>query len=119
VTESPEPNELKDEFRLLGENLVENLKALWEHPETEEIRGELKQGLHQLGDTINQLANDFTESPTGKRLQAEAQDFSGRVRSGEVESKVRDELMRALNTINAELGKVREKWSKAGDQEGE
>ena len=119
MTESPEPNELKDEFRKLGENLVENLKALWEHPETEEIRGEFKQGLHQLGDTIHQLANDFSESPTGKKLQADAQDFGEKVRSGEVESKVRDELVRALNTINTELEKVQRKWRETDNQDGE
>jgi uncharacterized protein YukE len=119
VTESKESTELKDEFQKLGENLVENLKALWEHPETEEIRSEFKQGLHQLGDTINQMANDFSESPTGQKLQADAKDFGEKVRSGEVESRVRDELLRALSTINAELTKVQEKWSESGDQETE
>jgi uncharacterized protein YukE len=119
MTETPEPNELKAEFQKLGENLVGNLKALWEHPEAEEIRGEFKQGLHQLGDTINQLANDFSESPTGQRLQEEAQDFGERVRSGEVEAQVREELVRALNMINVELEKVQKKWSEAEDLEPE
>ena len=119
MTESQESNELKDEFRKLGENLVDNLKALWEHPETEEIRSEFKQGLHQLGDTINEMANDFSESPTGQKLQEDAKDFGEKVRSGEVESKVREELVRALNTINSELQKVQEKWNKPGDQEAE
>ena len=117
MTESPEPNELKDEFRKLGENLVDNLKALWEHPETEEIRSEFKQGLHQLGDNIHQLANDFSESPTGKKLQQDAQNFGEKVRKGEVEAKVRNELMRALNAINAELEKVQQRWSDTSDQE--
>jgi hypothetical protein len=119
MTELPEPNELKDEFKKLGENLVGNLKALWEHPDSQEIRSEIEGGLHQLGDTISQLANDFSESPTGQRLQVEARDFGEKVRSGEVESKVRDELLRTLNTINAELEKVRASWNEAADQETE
>jgi len=119
MTESPEPNELKDEFQKLGENLVGNLKALWEHPDAQEIRGEFKQGLHQLGDTINQLVNDFSESPTGQRFQEEAQDFGERVRSGEVEAQVREELVRALNTINAELEQVQKKWSETEGPETE
>lgn len=119
MTESQESTELKEEFRKLGENLVDNLKALWEHPETEEIRSEFKQGLHQLGDTINQMANDFSESPTGKKLQEDTRDFGEKVRSGEVESKVRDELVRALNTINVELEKVQENWRSTGDEDTE
>jgi hypothetical protein len=119
MTESPEPNELKDEFKKLGENLVGNLKALWEHPESQEIRSEIKGGLHQLGDTITKLANDFSESPTGKQFQEDARDFGEKVRSGEVEAKVRDELLHALNTINAELVKVRASWNESADQETE
>ena len=83
----------------------------------EEIRGEFKQGLHQLGDTLNQLANDFSESPTGKKLQEDAKDFGEKVRSGEVESKVREEMVKALNTINVELERVRENWSETSEEE--
>jgi hypothetical protein len=119
MTESQESTELRDEFQKLGENLVENLKAIWEHPETEEVRSEFKQGLHQLGDTITQLVDDFSESPTGQQLQEDARYFGEKVRSGEAETKVREELLRALTTINKELEKVQEKWRETGKQEAE
>lgn len=119
MTESRESNELKEEFQKLAENLAGNFKALWEHPQTEEIRSEFKEGLHQLGDTLNQLANDFSESPTGKKFQEDARGFGEKVRSGEVESKVRAEMVKALNAINTELEKVRENWSGTADQDQE
>ena len=118
MTESKDPKtELSDEFRKLGENLAENIKAIWEHPETTQHREEIKEGLVQLGDTLSQAVRDFSESPTGQKLQAGVDDLGEKIRSGEVESKARQELLQALNTINAELEKVRERLKETSSQE--
>jgi hypothetical protein len=106
--QSESKSELKDEFRKLGENLAESLKALWEHPETMQFRTEMKDGLIQLGDTLSQAVHDFSESPEGQRLQAGVDDIGEKIRSGEVEAKARHELINALNRINIELEKVKE-----------
>jgi hypothetical protein len=106
--QSESKSELKDEFRKLGENLAESLKALWEHPETMQFRTEMKDGLIQLGDTLSQAVHDFSESPEGQRLQAGVNDIGEKIRSGEVEAKARHELINALNRINIELEKVKE-----------
>ncbi len=112
--------ELSDEFRKLGENLVENLKAIWEHPETSQHREEIKEGLVQIGDSLSQVVRDFTESPTGQRIQASVDDLGEKIRSGEVESKARQELIHALTTINTELEKVKERLKETtSDTEGE
>jgi predicted nuclease with TOPRIM domain len=111
--------ELTDEFHKLGENLVENLKAIWEHPDTRYHREEIKEGLVQLGDSLSQVVRDFTESPTGQRLQAGVDDLGEKIRSGEAESKARQELIRALNSINVELEKVKERLKETGTQEEE
>jgi hypothetical protein len=118
MTESTDPKtELSDEFRKLGENLTENLKAIWEHPETKGHREEIKEGLVQLGDTLSQAVREFSESPTGQRLQAGVDDLGEKVRSGEVESRARQELLQALNTINAELEKVKDRLKETSSQE--
>jgi hypothetical protein len=80
---SQSKSELSDEFRKLGENLAESLKALWEHPETRQIRTEMKD-----------------------------------VRSGEVETRARHELIHALNSINIELQKVKERLEQTDIQDG-
>jgi predicted nuclease with TOPRIM domain len=108
MTEKNDPqNELSDEFRKLGENLAGNLRAIWEHPETRQHREEIKDGLVQIGDTISQVVRDFAESPTGQRIQTGADELGEKMRSGEVQSKTREELIHALSRINAELEKVR------------
>ena len=115
---SESKSELKDEFRKLGDNLAESLKALWEHPETMQFRTEMKDGLIQLGDTLSQAVRDFSESPEGQRLQADVEDIGEKIRSGEVEAKARHELIHALNRINIELEKVKEQLAES-NVEGE
>lgn len=118
MTESTDSKtELSDEIRKLGENLAENLKAIWEHPETKQHREEIKEGLVQLGDTLSQAAREFSESPTGQKLQTGVDDLGEKIRSGEVESKARQELLHALNTINAELEKVKERLKETSSHE--
>ncbi|OGO20886.1 MAG: hypothetical protein A2Z14_04165 [Chloroflexi bacterium RBG_16_48_8] len=117
MTEPTDPKtELIDELRKLGENLAANLKAIWEHPETKGYREEIKQGLVQVGDSLNQVVRDFTEGSAGQRLQAGVDDLGEKIRSGEVESKARQELIYTLNRINAELEKVKKRLEETGDQ---
>jgi hypothetical protein len=105
---SESKSELSDEFRRLGENLVESLKAFWENPETKQFRVEIKDSLTELGDSLSEAVRDFSESPEGQRLQANVENFGEKVRDGEVEAKARHELVNVLNKINIELEKVKE-----------
>jgi len=113
-------SELSDEFRKLGENLAESLKALWEHPETKQVRAEMKDGLEQLGDSLSHAVHNFSESTEGQRLQAGVEELGDKFRTGDIESKARYELINALNKINIELEKVRERLEEsAPPEEGE
>ena len=114
---SESKSELSDEFRKLGENLVESLKALWEHPETRQFRTEMKDGLTQLGDSLNQAVQDFSETPEAQQLQAGIEDLGEKIRTGEIETKARNELINALSRINMELEKVREDLEKKDAQD--
>jgi uncharacterized coiled-coil DUF342 family protein len=121
MTETPETkSELSDEFRKLGENLAESLKALWEHHETRQFRTEMKDGLTQLGDSLSQAVHDFSESPEGQQLQEGIEDLGEKIRTGEVEAKARNELINALSRINMELEKVRKDLEEKGahDEDG-
>jgi hypothetical protein len=114
---SQSKTELSDEFRKLGENLAESLKALWEHPETRQFRTEMKDGLTQLGDSLNQAVHSFSESPEGQQLQTGIEELGEKIRTGEVEAQARNELINALSRINMELEKVRENLEEKGARE--
>jgi HD-GYP domain-containing protein (c-di-GMP phosphodiesterase class II) len=107
----------EEEFRRLGENLKESIEAFWNKPENQEFRQEIKSGLVHLGDTVDNLIQDFNESPEGQRLQAEVDDLESRLRSGEVEEKIRQDVLKILGMMNTELEKVKKNWETSGDSE--
>ncbi len=112
MAETPEPeNSIADEFRNLGLNLINTMRAAWESPERRKLQQELEEGLSTLAATIKMEASTFTETPAGQRLKTDLEDLQERVRTGEAESKAREEIIKAIKIINAELEKVTNRWS--------
>lgn len=107
--------DLAGEFHELGKNLQGILRAAWESEERKKLQEELRLGLSDLGNMVNQAANEFQSSPTGQRIKEDMEDFQQRVRSGEVENKVREEILSALRMVNSELEKV--SFRKRGEDE--
>lgn len=108
---------LADEFRNLGKNLTEVMRAAWESPERKNIQAEIEAGLNDMGKSIDKEINSFRQSPSGQRLKSDMEDINQRIRSGEVTIKAREELLAALKRANAELQKVISRWGGAGDSE--
>ena len=110
--QTPE-NDLVNEFRTLGKNLVEALRTAWDSPERKKLEKEISDGLNDLTNTLNTEAKNFKESPTGQQLKSDFEDLRQRVSSGEVENQVRNELLSALRTVNQELQKVTTRWGES------
>jgi hypothetical protein len=104
MTEKPEPEHtIADEFRNLGLNLMSTMRAAWESPERRKLQQELEEGLTALAATIRMEANTFTESPAGQRIKTDFEDLQERVRTGEAETKAREEIIKAIRIINTEV----------------
>lgn len=101
----PPENELADELRNLGQNLKGILHAAWESEERRKLQQEIQKGV----DELQKAVKDFSDSSTGQRLQSDVQDLGERLRTGEVETKVRGDLLKALRALNAELTKATRK----------
>jgi hypothetical protein len=111
VSENPQTEDtLAAEFRVLGQNLMRSLNALWESPERRRLQQEIEDGLNTLATTLKTEAEAFGQSPTGQRLKADLEDLQQRVQSREAEAKVRQGLLEALRALNAELEKVAASW---------
>jgi len=107
MTEKDVPEgDLRAEFRNLGDNLKAAFQAAWESDERVKLQEDIEGGLNDLGQALSQAAEDFANSPSGQQLKHRVEDFGERVRSGEVEDKVRAGLLSALQQINRELEKV-------------
>ena len=115
MSDSQQPD-LTSQFRELGENLKSMFQSAWESEEATKLKEEMKEGLTELGTAANQALEDFNVSEAGQKIKAEAEDFKTRVESGEVETKARDEISKALNLINAELQKAIGSFSKPKEE---
>lgn len=108
--ENPEEN-LSDEFRNLGLNLVNALRTAWESPERKKLQSELEDGLSGLAATLSGEIETFHESETGQRLRSDAAELRDKVRDSKTEKKIRDELIKTLQIVNTELEKTAQSWS--------
>jgi hypothetical protein len=104
--QKPPETDLTEELGNLGKNLVGILHAAWERPERQKLQQEIEVGLTELGSTLKKEAKVVSESQVSQRIKTEVEDLGNRVRSGQVEARVREELVGALHVLNAELEKV-------------
>lgn len=102
----PDEENLTSALHKLGENLLQTLQAAWDSPERKKLQQEIEDGLNDITQTVERQVEDFKQSPTGQQLKADIDDLRERVRSGEAESQLRQELLKALQTINTELEKA-------------
>jgi gas vesicle protein len=112
MSEQPEPQEeftsgdLASEFQELGKNLKNVFVNAWESEQRKNFQKELEDGFSELGESLKQTAEEIHDSDTGQRVKAEAEDLRDRVRSGEVETKIREDILAVLHKVNFELGKI-------------
>jgi uncharacterized membrane protein YccC len=120
MTDDPKgEGSISDEFRSLGENLVKTLRAVWDSPERKKLQQEIEDGLAEVAALLKTEASNISASPTGQQLKSEFEDLRQRVRSGEAEAKAREELLKALKIVNAELEKAVSRWGDADASQGE
>jgi hypothetical protein len=115
----PRKENLSEEFRQLGENLVGLLRAVWDSPERQDLQQEIESGISELGNTVKKEVDSFSESPTGQRLKEDVQAANQKIRSGETQDKIRNELLQALKTVNTELQEASNRWSEERESAGQ
>jgi hypothetical protein len=107
VTEDQQSGDnLSDEFRNLGHNLMNAMRAAWDAPERKKLQQEIEAGLDEFTSTVREEVDHFSQSPTGQRLRSDIGELQERVRSGDVETKIRDDLLAVLRSVNTELEKA-------------
>jgi wyosine [tRNA(Phe)-imidazoG37] synthetase (radical SAM superfamily) len=117
MSENPQDSEsLADAFHKLGVNLVETLRSAWDTPERKKLQQEVEESLVSLSASVKNEFDTFNESPTGQRLKADVEDLRERVRSGEAETQVRLELIKALQLVNTELEKAASRLKRSEEQ---
>jgi uncharacterized protein YukE len=120
MTDEPRPgDDLADELRSLGENLRSVFQTAWDSDDRRRFQQELQKGLGELGESLSQAARDFSQSEAGRQVKEDLRDLGERLQSGEVESKVRQDLTQILRKLNEELGRASNSWGGRSGPEGE
>ncbi len=109
--ETHEPGDLAGELRSLGKNLRDLFRSAWDSEDRKRLQEEIEGGVIDLTDSLRSAAQDFSKSETGRQLQEDVRDLGARVRSGEVESKVRQDLTEVLRRVNEELDRAAKDWA--------
>ncbi len=112
----PSKSDIAEELRILGKNLKDALQSAWDSEERKKLQSEIQAGLADLGVTLNQASDDFKRSQAGQQFKEDMADFRRRVHSGEVSTKVHDELINALRLANIELSKLNARRSASQGQ---
>jgi HAMP domain-containing protein len=102
--------DLASEFRRLGKNLKEALLAAWDSEERRRLEKEIEAGLSEAADALRGAAREFSASPSGQHLREELHDLEERVRTGDLETKVRQDVVGGLRALNAELERAAGTW---------
>ncbi len=102
----PVEGKITEELSSLGKNLIGILRAAWERPERQKLQQEIEGGISDLSSTLRKEAKAVSDSPVSQRIKHDVNDLGNKVRSGQVEAKVREELVDALRALNVELEKV-------------
>jgi vacuolar-type H+-ATPase subunit E/Vma4 len=98
-----------EQLNELGRNLRQVLQSAWESEERRKLQQEIEVGLANLGESLSEAARDFSNSPAGKSLKEDVKDIQERWQSGEMQSKVQNDVMDALRKVNTELQKATQK----------
>ena len=98
-----------DQLNELGRNLRQVLQSAWESEERQKLQQEIEVGLANLGESLSEAAKDFSDSPAGQSLKEDVKDIQERWRTGEMRSKVHNDIMDALRKVNSELQKASQK----------
>jgi hypothetical protein len=114
--ERPSEENLTEEFRKLGKNLVSAIEAAWDSPERKRFQDEFVSGLNEFGETLRKEADQLVNSSTGQRIKDDVENIGEKIRSSETQVKVRQDLINSLKYANSEIQKILDRWSESGGQ---
>jgi hypothetical protein len=101
-----QPNSIAAEFIELGRNIKQALQSAWTSEERRRLQSEIETGLREASRALKQATDELSKSQAAQNLKADAEDLHRRVQNGELEAKIRSELLAALRMANEELKKA-------------
>ena len=104
-----ETTNIADELRDLGKQFAETIQTAWNSEQRVKIEADLREGLKNFGEELNNMFNKAKESDTGQRVREEA----AKVDASDTAQKVKQVVAQGIQWLSDELAKLSEKMDAA------
>jgi hypothetical protein len=111
--ETPNEDNLSQEFEALGKNLIGAIQSAWEAPESKRLRDDMSSGLGDLVSTLKREADNLAAHPATQQIKNDVSHLGEKMKAPEAQAAVRHEVFGALKAVNSELQKLIDRWTTA------
>jgi hypothetical protein len=109
--ETPNEENLSQEFEALGRNLIGAIRSAWDAQESKRLREDMTSGLGDLVSTVKREADNLASHPTTQQLKNDVGQIGEKMKAPEAQAAVRRELLGALKAVNTELQNLIDRWT--------
>ena len=99
----PDQTTIVDELKELGRQLTATIKAVASSDQVRSLGHELKDGLREAAENVQNAWEQVREHDEVQLLQARATDVAESFKTGEAQQEIREEIGDALRALNARL----------------
>ncbi|HEY0604294.1 MAG TPA: hypothetical protein VGD58_15345 [Herpetosiphonaceae bacterium] len=100
---TPDQTSIGEELKELGRQLTVTIKAVAGSEQVRSLGSELKDGLREVAQNVEDAWEKVRERDEIQRLQARASDVAESFKTGEAQQEIREEIGDALRALNARL----------------
>jgi hypothetical protein len=111
--ETPNEDNLSQEFEALGKNLIGAIQSAWEAPESKRLRDDMSSGLGDLVSTLKREADNLAAHPATQQIKNDVSHLGEKMKAPEAQAAIRHEVFGALKAVNSELQKLIDRWTTA------
>lgn len=105
----PEQNNIVEELKELGRQLTATVRAVAGSDQVRSLGHELKDGLRDAAQNVEEAWEKVREHDEVQRLQAKAADVAGSFKSGQAQQEIREEVADAIHALNLRLSQLLER----------
>lgn len=114
---NPNETSLASEFKEFGRQLTETVKAVAGSDQLRAIGNELRDGLREAAQNVEETLDTLREREEVQRLRARASDVATSFKTGEAQREIRQEIGEALQMLNLRLRELVDRVQSADAQQ--
>lgn len=109
IERKPEQTNIVNELKEFGRQLTVTIKAIATSEQVRSLGHEIKDGLREAAENVEEAWNKMRERDEMQKLQAKAADVAESFKTGEVQQEIREEIADALHALNVRLSALVER----------